>query len=338
MCDKPKVTCEKPDLPALWLDTSVIIKLKKVERGEKLRQIEIDRLVRLRALVEELVPAGKLILPQSDQEEEYAAKRLDSEIHRDFVGLSLGVRMKHRQAIFDWQAQLGMEAYANGADTITVGIDAFFYSNPVEELEQARQRGILFGTNPIRSPETLARRDAARDEAFGAWEHLRREFTTMKRSYVEQLETEQRGYADAMAYKVDQWEKKLATGVPDFSAFMDVQGFLMFRSIWNDFGGKPDGLEGLHQYFCSNYHNNLPTPRIMNQLGADLLTGNAVIQPGDVMDVGLLSIAIPACHYVVADKRQCERIKRRGIDEAWGTKIYAMSNIDDLFQQLQKLC
>jgi hypothetical protein len=335
---KPKVVCEKPKLPTLWLDTSVIIKLTKVERGEKLQQVEVDRLTRLRTLVQELVPAGKLIFPQSDQEEEYVAIRLDPEIHRDFLGLSLGIKMKHRQGSFDWQAQLGMEAYAKSADTINVGVDAFFYGDPVEELEQARQRNIVIGTHPTRLPEILARRDAAKVQVLEIWEQLRQESVAKKRTYEEQLEVENSGYADAMAYKVEEWEKQVATGSPDFCAsFMDVQVFLMFRVAWKELGGKPDGLEGLHKYFCSDYHNNLPTPKISNQLGADLLTGNEVIQPGDMMDVGLLSIAIPACHYVVTDKRQSKRIKERGIDKDWGTEVYSMSDIDDLFQRIEEL-
>jgi hypothetical protein len=337
MSDKPKVVCEKPNLPTVWLDTSVIIKLTKVERGEKLQQIEVDRLTRLRTLAQELVPSGKLIFPQSDQEEEYVAKRLDPEIHRDFLGLSLGINMKHRQGIFDWQAQLGMEAYVEGIDAITVGVDAFFHSDPVEQLEQARQRNIVIGGHPIRLPEILARRDAANVKVLEVWEQLRQEFVAKKVTYEQQLELEKCGYADALAYKVEEWEKKLAAGVSDFWAFMDVQGLLMFRAVWKDLGGKPEGIEGLHKYFCSNYHNNLPTPKIGNQLGADLLTGNAVIQSGDVMDVGLLSIAIPACHYVVTDKRQCDRIKRRGIDKEWGTEVYSMSEIDGLFERLEKL-
>jgi hypothetical protein len=86
-------------------------------------------------LVQELVPAGRLIFPRSDQEKEYVAKRLDPEIHRDFLGLSLGIGMRHRQGIFDWQAQLGMAAYVINADTITVSADAFFHGDPVEELD-----------------------------------------------------------------------------------------------------------------------------------------------------------------------------------------------------------
>jgi hypothetical protein len=335
--DKPKVICEKPKLPTLWLDTSVIIKLTKVERGEKLQQVEVERLTRLRTLVQELVPAGKLIFPQSDQEEEYVAKRLDPEIHRDFLGLSLGISMKHRQGVFDWQAQLGMDAYVKNADAITVGVDAFFHGDPVEELEKARQRAFVIGAHPLRLPDILARRDAANVKVMETWEQLRQEFFAKKVTYEQQLEAEKSGYADALAYKVEEWEKKLAQGVHDFWAFMDVEGFLMFRVIWKEIGGQPEGLKGVHAYFCSDYHNELPTPKIGNQLGADLLTGNAAIQSGDVMDVGLLSIAIPVCHYVVTDKRQCDRIKRRGIDKEWGTEVYSMSDIDGLFERMEKL-
>jgi hypothetical protein len=224
LSDKPKVVCEKPKLPTLWLDTSVIIKLTKVERGEKLQQVEVDRLTRLRTLVQELVPAGKLIFPQSDQNEEYVAKRLDPEIHSDFLGLSLGVSMQHRQGIFDWQAQLGMKAYIKKAEIITVGVEAFFHGDPVEELERARQKNILIGAHPIRLPEILARRDAANVQVLEMWEQLRQEFVAKKRAYEEQLEAEKCGYADAMAYKAEQWEKGLATGVTDFWAFMDAQG------------------------------------------------------------------------------------------------------------------
>ena len=338
MSHKPKVICEKPKLPTLWLDTSVIIKLTKVERRERLEQVEVDRLTRLGTLVKELVPAGKLIFPQSDQEEEYVAKRLDPEIHSDFLGLSLGIGMRHRQGIFDWQAQLGMQAYVRNADTITIGVDAFFYGDPVEELEEARKRNLVIGAHPVRLPEILERREAANVKVLEMWEDMRKEFVIKKRSYEEQLDMEKCGYADAMAYKAEEWQKLIAEGAPDFWAFMDVEGYLMFSTIWKQLGGKPEGLAGLHKYFCSDYHNNLPTPKIGNQLGADLLSGTAVIQSGDVMDVGLLSVAIPACHFVVTDKRQCDRVKRRGIDKEWETEVYSMSDSDSLFERLEKLC
>ena len=50
-----------------------------------------------------------------------------------------------------------------------------------------------------------------------------------------------------------------------------------------------------------------------------------------------VSVAIPACHFVVTDRRQCDRIKRRGIDKEWGTEVYSMSDIDGLFERLETL-
>jgi hypothetical protein len=148
----------------------VIINLTKVERGERLQQVEVDQLTRLRNLVQELVPAGKLIFPRSDREEEYVAKRLDAEIHRDFLGLSLGINMRHRQSIFDWQAQLGMEANGKNDDTVTGGVDAYFQSDPVEELDKDRQRNMVIGAHPMRIPEILARREAANVQVLESWE------------------------------------------------------------------------------------------------------------------------------------------------------------------------
>jgi hypothetical protein len=69
--------------------------------------------------------------------------------------------MRHRQSIFDWQAQLGMEANVKNDDTVTGGVDAYFHSDPVEELDKARQRNMVIGAHPLRIPEIPARREAA---------------------------------------------------------------------------------------------------------------------------------------------------------------------------------
>jgi hypothetical protein len=81
----PEVTSEKPALPTLWVDTSVVIKLTKIGRGESLQPIEVERLTRLKTFLQELVGNGKLLCPRADQEDEYVAERLDREVHGDFL-------------------------------------------------------------------------------------------------------------------------------------------------------------------------------------------------------------------------------------------------------------
>jgi len=334
----PVVTSEKPSLPTLWLDTSVIIKLTTVDRGESLQAIEVERLTHLKELVRGLGEAGKLLCPQADQEEEYAGERLDHEVHGDFLSLSMGLSFRHRQGVFDDQTQIGMKACVEHAAAIVVPLDAYFYSDPAEELSNARQRSIVIGAHPIRDPEILARRQSAKSEIQRIWENLRQEFVQKKRSYEAQLREELSGYADAVTYQIRVFEEKIRSGAaPSFWEIMGAEGFLMFQAYWRDLNGAPVGLESLRGYFCSEYFARLPTPRIRIQLGAHLLTGNQIIETGDAMDVDLLSVAIPASHYVLTDKRAAERIKRRGIDVEWGTKVYSLSQISQLFEQLEAL-
>ena len=40
------VNPQKPALPTLWVDTSLVIKLTKVERGEALQEVEVQRSLR----------------------------------------------------------------------------------------------------------------------------------------------------------------------------------------------------------------------------------------------------------------------------------------------------
>jgi hypothetical protein len=334
----PKITSEKPSVPTLWVDTSVVIKLTKIARGESLQAIEVERLTHLQELVRKLGESGKLLCPRADQEEEYVAGRLEKDVHGDFLVLSLGVALRHRQGIFDYQAQLGMKAYVQRLESITVPLLAYFHSDPVKELEEARQRSMLIGVNPFKDSEILARRSVAKAEVQRVWENLRQEFVAEKRTYEAQLREEQRGYADAMAHKVEEFQQKVRSGIaPDSWEFTSVEGFLMFLSYWKDLGGKPSGPQGLHPYFCSSYFNDLPVARIREQLGADLLTGNQPILTGDMMDVELLSVAIPISHFVLTDKRMSERVKRRGIDKDWGAEVYSMSDIDGLFCKLEAL-
>ncbi len=107
------------------------IKLVKIRRGEKLNNIEVERTLQLRSLVIELVKAGKLICPMSDQEEEYEAERLDSETSAEFSRLSRGARMNHRLLIQDEQIYRAMDTFCQGRDEIIL---------PWRIVEPAKQR------------------------------------------------------------------------------------------------------------------------------------------------------------------------------------------------------
>jgi len=91
------------------------------------------------------------------------------------------------------------------------------------------------------------------------------------------------------------------------------------------------------KFFRSQHYKRLPTTRISSLLYADLLTNaDRTIKKSDVMDVQLLPVAIPISHYVLTDANMVDRIQRRGIDAAWGTKVYSMRTADALLAELQQ--
>jgi len=333
----PKVNLEKPPLPTLWLDTSIIIKLTKIKKGEALQAIEIERCTRLEKLVHDLVRAEKLLCPESDQEEEYVAERLDDDVHNMFNSLSLGISLVHRQGILDQHIFRGMKAYASGSSTIDLPASAYFHGDPIRRLKELREQRFFVTVGPVKNPEMLRRRAAAKAEVGRRWEELRQEFVARGRTYEEQLELEMTGYIDALFELVRTFELNLSAGKIDFWDFMGATGALLYRRCWTDLGGDPPGWEGVNKFFRSPYFGELPLPYISCRIGAELLTGNEPIAPSDSMDVELLSVALPAAHYVLTDRRMELRIKKLHLDEICRTEVYSMATIDGLFRQLEKL-
>jgi hypothetical protein len=333
----PTVKFDKPALPALWLDTSAVIKLTKIRKGESLQRIEIERGTRLRELIVHLVRAGKLLCPESDQEEEYAAERLDDDVHRMFTELSLGISLRHRQGILDEHIVKGMESYTKKSDTIHLPSSSYFHKDPVSELRERCEERFIVTVGPLKSPEMLKRRAKAKAEISQKWEQLRQELVAKGQTYEKQLELEMQGHWDALVELVRRFEADMLSGKVDMWSFMGAQGPLLYRSVWTDLGGQPPGWKGLDGFFRSPYFTELPLPFIRCRLGAELLTGNEPIQSGDSMDVELLSVALPVAHYVVTDRRMELRIKKLGLDTKCVVQVFSMATVDGLFGRLEKL-
>ena len=333
----PTVNPQKPALPTLWVDTSVVIKLTKVERGEALQEVEVQRCTRLRNLVRELVRDGKLLCPESDQEEEYVAQRLDDDVHRMFASLSLGISMTHRLGIHDSHVFHGMKAYAKGSATIDLPSSTYFHGDPVRQLDEARKGRYFVTLGLSKGSEMLRRRAEAKAEIGRKWEQLRIELVAKRQTYEKQLDLELRGYWDAMVEIQRKFESDVAAGRYDFWNFMAATGGRIYLTYWRELGGQPPNWEGVNGFFCCSHFSELPLPFISCRLNANLLTGNEPIAPGDPMDVELLSVALPLAHFVLTDRRMELRIKQLGLDRKCGTAVYSMSTIDGLFAELEGL-
>lgn len=77
--------------------------------------------------------------------------------------------------------------------------------------------------------------------------------------------------------------------------------------------------------------------KISSQLHAKLVTDNRPIDDGDSIDVAHLSLAIPAAHFVLTDRRMANRITELGIDTEWNATVFSESTIESLFAELERL-
>lgn len=333
----PTIASEKPSLPTLWLDTSVVIKLTKIERGEALQEVEVQRGTRLMNLVFDLGRAGKLLCPESDQEEEYAAERLDDKVNGMFARLSLGISLAHRQGVFDTQVFRGMEAYAKKSDTICLPASTYFHRDPVRRLHEARKERFVVSVGPLKSPEVLGRRAQTKADIGEQWEKLRQKLRAKGQTYEQQLAVEQRGDGFGLFEALRKLSTDLVSGNYDFWNYMAAMGPLMYRRYWREIGGEPPDWEGVFRFFASTYFSELPQPLISSRLTAELVTGNEPISASDPMDVDLLSVALPISHFILTDRRMELRVKKLKLGEKCGTRVYSMSTIDELFAQLESL-
>ena len=232
----PLIVSEKSPVPTLWLDTSVGINLAKSRHGKKLDDIGVKRCLQLRGIVIELVKAGKLMCPMSDQEEEYEARHLDSDVFAEFSRLSLGARMNHRLAIQDAQIYLAMDAFSRCHDEILLPWRIYFYEDPIRAIQREKGRRVLVSvTTPPGSPLVEHRRRAKQD-ILRHTEELRLELRSKGQSFESQLKLESRSLGDTVARVLKDFHAKLNAGNPDFLDFMGVSGFLEYIRRWTNLG------------------------------------------------------------------------------------------------------
>jgi hypothetical protein len=81
-----------------------------------------------------------------------------------------------------------------------------------------------------------------------------------------------------------------------------------------------------------------PLTYISSQLYADILTDKQrTVRKSDSMDIQLLAVAIPVCHYMLTDRSMEVRIQRRNVGQKWETQVFSLSTIEELIGQLEKL-
>lgn len=332
----PRYTVRKPGIPSLWLDTSVLLKLAKVRRGERLSGSDELRVRRLDELATNAVRAGKLVCVESHQRDEFAGGRLESETLDAHRSLSLTIRLRSMAAVQDAQLVAAMRAYLSGAPVTELGIDVFFDEDPLVTLKRIESQGWFLSVDLAVPAQFRELREAAKQRVWVDHEALRQRLVAQGVTYEEQLAQEYKGYLQGILGLLEDAagadaSKKLG---PLAASTMAFEHILSLIRTWESLGGRRDDISA---FMDSEHHAAIPIRRVESQLLACMVTGNDRVKPSDSDDVSHLAMAIPISHFVVADVAMERRVKALGIDQEWGTEVYSLRSIDRLFERIAAL-
>src|SRR5438067_1951156 len=123
---KVAVTCEMSAVPLLWVDSSILMDLAKIDHNENIEKSRAAKIKRLRDVVRKAVREERLICPRWDQKEEYEGKRLQEEIRHVAADLACGARGLNQIGVQDKEINIALHAYRDKVDSISVPAKIFF--------------------------------------------------------------------------------------------------------------------------------------------------------------------------------------------------------------------
>ncbi len=343
-----RVMVERTPLTTLWLDTSVVSDLVKLDQQKIVDPRHRARLERLQLLVFDLVRVERLLCPQAGHREEYVRFSLGKECARKWAQLSQGVSLEPEAHVEDAELFEAMKAYVRGEPSFSLPTAVFFGGNPMAHLRQTERLGLVIWADIDDSQALAQLKEEVRQAARANTEAVRLATRARGTRYTEQLELELGAHAkmvDAAIARKREWLEQVWAISP---TQRDVEQLFQdlfpnhpwvnyWWQVWKVAAGEPTSPEAMREFFRSGHHRALPCVQVTSALLADLMTGDEPVKESDSQDVAFLSKAIPVAHYVVTDNRMRERLQAREVLERWGTQVFSMKTIDGLVGELEKL-
>ena len=349
-----KVIINKPKVPIIWLDTFIILWLKKLKYREIIddknlinnQEIKI-KLDNLYNVIYQKVREHKLICPQGEQNSEIELKpeqnhlRKCLEIQRE---LSLGVKFAPWYQIQERQMEKMMESYIKREKCVNINYKNAFPRDTIDELENKKKH--TGSVNIISSKNLINKRKYSKSLTNEQLEEIRQKTVSAGFTFEKQLNIEYEGIIEILWTEFLKLMSKIYSGtaIPeDFDKLRVIsEPYILWEILWENFHKKPEDnkaklLNELMKFFKSEYYKSIPYVDISCKLTADVITRKSPIDSGDSFDIGHLSAVIPYCKYVITDRKMKAAIKRRRIDTKYNANVYCKRDFDELVNELEKL-
>jgi hypothetical protein len=325
------INLSKSPIPIIWLDTSVIISLKNLRRDKNLNTRNADRYNKLYEIIVSHVKNKKLICPAGDQQEEYDFGTDGNECRLIQDSLSFGLSFLYRSSIQLRQISDFARAYVDGKDQVILSHKDAFERDPIHQLAG---NGPLVSVHLALPKEVIDKFRSDHIKAIDATENLRRYNIGQGISFQQQLAKEYNGRVEAAQVVARNWNQIIVEKkTPTFDDIAQLQALDSFLSSCNITGSVERALE----FFGSNTYKSIPYIDISCSLYAERVTGTTPIESGDYMDIEQVATLLPYCDMLVTDKKMKNRIRKFGFDSKYRTKVYSMSDSDQLIDDLKAI-
>jgi hypothetical protein len=324
---------------ALWLDTSIIIKIANARRGRLTNHpTDLDRVTEIDRVITEKVRSGRLLC--LDSEQRYETWVSGFEHFMDTMKLlSMGAQLRPLHSVRLAQVSEAMLAYLQRADSISLPLRTFYDGNPCRIVDENLQRRFLITVRMPQHEEVRRHRAQKKRELHGQLEQIRRRNVQERVTFEQQLERENR--STLRAY-VEMFKKAVFMGVldpemKDNETFWHMIGGAALSEVmdlWARLGGE---RRELARFYDSDYFRALPQEDIQSRIYASLMTQHEPIKASDSGDVDHLALELPVADFVVTDISMERRVRKLGLDMKWDTRVFSLRSTDELLAALAAL-
>jgi hypothetical protein len=339
------VRAERSPIPVLYLDTPVMENLIRHGLGQPPLEATRGSPGALYKEVLALVRDGRLVCP----EDTFRREALEMGGAQGEEGLQImrrlseGLSFKHTQTIEDFQIFRALRGFieGNGAVSFRRFWPDAFDRQTVSTIMKKRPSVVFEGA--------LALVDVATKEG-GAHQHsgpgpfctrLRIRYDEMAQKNEQALQKRSsRHLRDLVRLGMRYETLRAGARKQHLDGFWEGQKTDLAVSVWNYYGGKPEGLEGLMSFFESEIFRDVPSVKIKRDIWNAMSANHpeGLGKPTGPPDMGILAAVLPYTDVMILGPAMTEVVRDMlRLDARFDTEVYSMDEQDEILGGLREV-
>jgi len=334
---------ERCPLPVLYLDTPVIENLIRQGLGQVASQPKAGNPAALYKQILALVSDSKLICPEDTIHRE--ALQMGGAQAREGLNimrrLSAGLSFQHSQTIEDFQIFRALRGFINGNGSISYRKfwkDAF-QKQTVSTIMKKRSAISFEGTLALAETPGAGTNQQGRPASPSTRLRIRYDETLLNHDYQLQKRST-RHLRDLVRLGLKYQTVRGKAQGQHLDGFWPGQKTDLAVALWNHYGGKPQGLEGLTSFYESGHFMDVPAIKIKRDLWHAFSVNHAEssrrvpVPPG----INLIASILPYTDMMILDSEMTHLVRDRlGLNTEFDTQICRMEEHDRIVAALKEM-